>query len=137
MYLTISYISNASEHLKSEDIEMMMIETERCNINNNIRGILVYSDQAFFQVLEGEYRKVMSLFEKIEKDSRHYNVLKILETKSSESRYKKFSSKYITFYKEKATMEIVKFLDNNEEHMPDRKLHNLIVYQSKILANMY
>ncbi|KZS41118.1 hypothetical protein AWE51_23495 [Aquimarina aggregata] len=55
MFLTISYVSSASEKLTIEDIEMLMIDTKVNNNRNNIRGILVYIDRNFFQIIEGEY----------------------------------------------------------------------------------
>lgn len=136
MFLTISYISSVSEKLTNEDIETLFIDTKEFNNVNDIRGILLYSDQTFFQIIEGQYDVIKSLFDKIQQDYRHYNILKILETKSTERRYSRFNSKYITYNKEEANIELIKFLELNNENMPDQKLHSLIVYQSKILLNM-
>ncbi|MBQ4822451.1 BLUF domain-containing protein [Aquimarina sp. MMG016] len=137
MLLTICYISNASEKLKSEDIEMLMVETKAFNNANNIGGILIYSDLTFFQIIEGEYDLIKSLFKKIEQDYRHYNVLKILETKSTKMRYERFNSKYITYHREEANIELQKFLEIDDNNMSDHELHNLVVYQSKVLSNIY
>lgn len=137
MFLTISYISNLSQKLTSEDIERLFVDTKEFNNTNDIRGILICSDQTFFQIIEGHYELIKSLFEKIQQDNRHYNILKILETKSTIRRYARFNSRYITYYKEEANTELIKFLESNNENMPDQKLHSLIVYQSKILMNMH
>ena len=137
MFLTISYISSASEKLSIEDIETLMMDTKLFNNQNNIKGILIYVNQTFFQVIEGEYTIIKSLFKRIEQDYRHYNVLKILEKKSTVSRYDRFSGNYITYYSEKASEELLKFLEQNCENIPDQKLHDFIVYQSKVLLNTY
>ncbi|WP_281990754.1 BLUF domain-containing protein [Aquimarina aggregata] len=136
MFLTISYVSSASEKLTIEDIEMLMIDTKVNNNRNNIRGILVYIDRNFFQIIEGEYHKTMSLFQSIQRDNRHYNILKILETKSLHRKYKRFNSNYITSCSEEASYSLLKFLEISNEDIPDLRLHDLIVDQSKALLSM-
>ncbi len=136
MFLTISYLSSASQRLTDEDIETLMVDTKTFNNENNIKGILIYSDHTFFQIMEGEYHTITSLFERIEKDNRHYGILKILETKCDQRRYDRFNSHYITYNKNRAKTELLKFLEINNDHMPDKRLHDLIVYQSKVLLNI-
>lgn len=52
--------------------------------NNNkrleITGMLLYADKRFIQVLEGEKQTVLSLYNTIQKDSRHFNSKIVLET---------------------------------------------------------
>jgi len=136
MFLTISYISNASDKLASEDVEALMVDTKTFNDENNIKGILIYSDNTFFQIIEGEYYQVLSLFERIKNDIRHYGILKILERKCDQRRYDRFKSHYVIYNSNKANTELLKFLEINNDHMPDQKLHDLIVYQSKVLLNI-
>ncbi len=137
MYLTISYISNVSETLTQEGVETVMMETKMNNNSLDIRGILICVDQTFFQIIEGECDSIRSLYKKIEEDDRHYNLIKILETKTEKRRYKRFNSNYITYNNDSANIELIKFLETNIEDMTDKKLHDLIVYQSKILLNRY
>ena len=50
---------------------------EECRTNNakcDITGILLYHNQSFFQVLEGDRSVVEALFEKVASDSRHTRV---------------------------------------------------------------
>jgi len=136
MFLTISYISNASDKLTVEDVEALMVDVKIFNDENNIKGILIYSDNTFFQIIEGEYHQILSLFERIKKDIRHYGILKILERKCDQSRYDRFNGHYITYNNNKANAELLRFLEINSDHMPDQKLHNLIVYQFKVLLSI-
>ena len=136
MYLTISYLSNASSELSHEEIENLMTDTKYFNDSNNISGILVYSDFTFFQVLEGESNMITTLFEKIKNDKRHYNVLKILEITSQNRRYYRYTTKFIVSYTNKALHELVKILENTDESIKDKNLHSLILYQSKILSSL-
>jgi len=137
MFLTISYISNAVSGLTSDDIETLMVDTKLFNNQHNIRGILIYVDQTFSQIIEGEYDKTMSLFKRIEKDNRHYNVLKMLETKSTQRKFERFNGNYITYNSQQASAEFLKFLEVDNESLADQNLHDLIVCQSKVLLNQY
>ncbi|SHI76721.1 BLUF domain-containing protein [Aquimarina spongiae] len=136
MFLTICYISNASEKLTDQDIETLLLDAKVFNNQNNISGILIYSDFTFFQVIEGEYNIIKSLFERIEQDYRHYNILKILEIKSEKKEYHKYNTNFITHNKKKANQELLKVIENNQ-HIFSQKLHNFIVYQSKSLMSIY
>ena len=132
MFLTISYLSSASDQLKDEDIQALMTETRAFNNANNIKGVLIYSDKTFFQIIEGEYDRVKSLFRKILKDSRHHAVLKILERKSIKRQYVRFTNNFITYNSEQANQDLLKFLDKNRRAMNNDNLHNLILYESKM-----
>ncbi len=136
MFLTISYISNVSNNLTNEDIESILIGAKKFNDQNDIKGILIYSDQTFFQIIEGEYNKTLALFRRIEKDYRHYGILRILQTKCSQRRYHRFNSHYITYNRNRANTELMKFIEINNNNMPEKKLHNLILHQSRVLSNM-
>jgi len=133
MFLTISYISNVSHKLSKEEIEIILSDAKTNNNNNGISGILIYADTTFFHTLEGEHDKIVALFKKIEDDDRHYNVLKLMETKSSKRRYNRFTSKYIVGNTQKASSEFIKFLEINIDNMADRKLHDLIISRSNML----
>lgn len=54
---------------------------EKCCLNNailKITGILLYKDGSFFQILEGDKEVVETLFEKISKDKRHNQIIKVI-----------------------------------------------------------
>ncbi|WP_159090807.1 BLUF domain-containing protein [Aquimarina aquimarini] len=131
---TISYISNASQ-LSPEEIEEVLINAKINNNKKGINGVLIYVNETFFQVIEGSQHLVETLFEKIQKDQRHFNVLKVFETKTCEKKFSRFNSNYITFNEESATVELLKFLDTGKENNPD--LHNVIVNQAKILLKNF
>lgn len=137
MFLTISYVSNVSDQLTKEDIKQLMMKIKRDNNSKNIRGILIYVNKTFFQIIEGEYTQIKSLYGKIKTDGRHQHILKILEKKSTTRRYRNFNSNYITYCNERPSADLLNFLESNNHNMPDKKLSDLIVYQSKVLLNMY
>lgn len=57
-----------------QDLRDILTEARDFNDLNGICGVLYYADNAFFQCLEGEQEVVERLFEKIQKDQRHYNI---------------------------------------------------------------
>ena len=43
-----------------------------------IKGVLLYSEGNFFQILEGEKDVVLPIYHTLEKDSRHYGLIQIM-----------------------------------------------------------
>lgn len=78
MQHVICYISTATDDFKPEDIQPIMEEWEKMNSTKEIKGILLYSDGHFFQVLEGEKGRVLELFFKIKNDSRHTDIIQVM-----------------------------------------------------------
>jgi len=52
------------------------------NDRENVTGILVYHDDAFLQVLEGDETSVRKIFKRIEKDPRHAGLATLRSQKS-------------------------------------------------------
>lgn len=88
MRYAISYVSSAIEGLSDKEIDRVLYQTKTFNNENDITGLLVYSEGNFFQLIEGEVEVVKDLYyNKIEKDSRHHNIVKFLEKKITEASY--------------------------------------------------
>jgi adenylate cyclase len=73
----IIYISNITNPLSIIEIEEIGIISSQSNIKVNLTGLLVYFDEIFYQVIEGEDEDVNRLYLKIKKDPRHKNVLRL------------------------------------------------------------
>lgn len=65
------YTSARSKSCDDAEIEKILEASRRNNKALGVTGMLVYTQDRFLQVLEGEHDKVMSLYHKIEKDRRH------------------------------------------------------------------
>jgi hypothetical protein len=78
MQHAICYISTAAKDFSDEEIQKLLAEWKENNSKHNIRGILLYSEGHFFQVLEGEKKNVLRLYEEIQQDSRHINLIQVL-----------------------------------------------------------
>ncbi|MDZ4756457.1 MAG: BLUF domain-containing protein [Phycisphaerae bacterium] len=67
---------------------------EKARINNKalgITGMLLYTDRCFFQVLEGEQGQLHRLFEIIDRDPRHGDVVTIIDEPISERSFSEWS----------------------------------------------
>ena len=69
------YVSNRSANCTSEEIENILGSCKKNNPDLDITGVLLYSETKFIQYVEGDYKKIMGLFDKIKFDKRHENVV--------------------------------------------------------------
>ncbi len=79
MRYAIAYISNRSQSTTDEDVNLILSQADQYNNKNKITGLLVYSDENFFQLIEGEKNEIVQLFEKIKNDQRHKTLIKFFE----------------------------------------------------------
>jgi hypothetical protein len=74
---TISYLSRIKEGIDENAIGDVFAITQKNNLANNISGTLLFTEGFFFQVLEGPRATLASLFQKIQQDKRHKDILLI------------------------------------------------------------
>ncbi|NQZ75896.1 MAG: BLUF domain-containing protein [Ekhidna sp.] len=74
------YKSKRAESTTDADIQDILKACERHNPKADISGVLVHSNNSFFQYLEGKKEYIESLYDKIKTDPRHYDCeLELLE----------------------------------------------------------
>ncbi|GAB2762273.1 BLUF domain-containing protein [Salinimicrobium soli] len=78
MQHVICYVSTASSELNTSKIEELLEKWQEWNSEKDIKGVLLYSDGHFFQVLEGEKARVLELFVKIKNDPRHNDIIQVV-----------------------------------------------------------
>lgn len=78
MQHVICYVSTATNELDASEIEKLLEEWQKSNSKKDIRGVLLYSDGHFFQVLEGEKARVLELFFEIKNDPRHDDLIQVV-----------------------------------------------------------
>ncbi len=71
------YVSKRAASCTDDEIQNILNACERNNTHSDATGVLLYSDKKFIQYLEGDYRKITSLYDKIKTDSRHEDVILI------------------------------------------------------------
>ncbi|NAS29513.1 hypothetical protein GTQ40_00875 [Flavobacteriaceae bacterium R38] len=77
MIHTICYFSTAHPSLQQEELESLFIYSKENNQKKEVSGILVHADGNFMQVLEGDKKTINELYQKIAKDTRHSNIIKV------------------------------------------------------------
>ena len=75
--MQLMYISRAKKHFTKEELEELVAKANSNNRHIDVTGSLVYNDGVFLQVLEGEQKKLLDLYNIIKEDERHHKVTKI------------------------------------------------------------
>ncbi len=119
MRYTISYVSTVSSNLSDTDIENLMNYVREHNNLLNITGILLHSDGNFFQVLEGEKEIIKMMFERIKKDARHYNIIKMLDKEISDNSFSAYHSSFTVISGHYGNTELQQFLKNEKDYNPE------------------
>ena len=80
MIKTICYISDSIEHESVDKLKTLYLKARANNQKYNITGVLIYNNQNFLQVLEGEEAIVNATYERIKFDRRHKNIFEVINT---------------------------------------------------------
>ncbi len=115
----ISYVSTITPDLSDVDIRELMEFVKHKNSLLNITGILIYSEGNFFQILEGESEVVKSIFEKIKKDPRHYNIIKMLDKEIKNNSFSAYYSPFTVISDHYSQTELHQFLKNEKDYNPE------------------
>lgn len=77
MIFQLCYVSKTSASSEQLMIDLREILSEALYFNrlNSIRGALFFANQYFFQCLEGEKEAVLQLFDRIQNDIRHDEII--------------------------------------------------------------
>lgn len=73
------YRSRSTNQLKKDKVVAMSKHFAVRNRDRDITGMLVFDGQYFMQVLEGPRQKVTALYELIQTDPRHEEVVTVLD----------------------------------------------------------
>ena len=77
MLSNLVYVSYRKPECTEGEIQNILDACQRNNKELDITGVLLYSDKQFVQYLEGEYKTIYGLYDKIKTDNRHKNVVLI------------------------------------------------------------
>lgn len=94
MLYHLIYISHATHSFSQDELEKLLISARRNNKKGGITGMLLYLNDKFIQVLEGEKKEVKKLLSLIELDPRHRKVSVLLEGSTRERVFKTWSMGY-------------------------------------------
>lgn len=126
MLSQLIYVSNRKPTCTQQEIDNILISCKKNNPPLNITGVLLYSDTKFIQLVEGDAKVIMALYDKIKLDNRHSNPVMIsygaIKEKSFPSWHmgnKKFSGSDVEFKTDITAMDKAIFnniLNGKEEN---------------------
>lgn len=96
MRYAISYVSTANPDLNEEDIASLFKQVNEFNKHHDITGVLLYAETNFFQLIEGEEMVIKNLYSRIEKDSRHNNIIKFVDKPVDKPAFDGYISRFVT-----------------------------------------
>jgi hypothetical protein len=73
------YRSRATAPFDRAEIGRILATARRVNAEHAVTGLLLYSDQSFLQVLEGDEADVRATFARIEDDPRHTDLAVLVD----------------------------------------------------------
>ncbi len=117
----IIYLSSADNSVDESELESLLNKSRINNESKDITGILLHIDGDFIQVLEGEEKLVIELYNKISKDKRHRGIIMVSKGEVEKRQFADWSMGYkATYYKEINKIDGLKEFDrvalfNNNE----------------------
>ena len=104
----LNYHSISKLELSFEDLDNILAKAISVNSEKNITGCLIYHNNRFVQILEGEKKDVLNVYQKIKADKRHHTVTLLWEN-SIDNRY--FPEWNMAFHQPNHT-NIIEFVNN-------------------------
>jgi hypothetical protein len=84
-------MSFSSKVMSEIELNGFLATIRRKNLVQNITGLLLYSDEVFIQIIEGEKDMIHHLFKLISQDPRHFNMVKLIEEPISKRAFPSWS----------------------------------------------
>lgn len=91
---SLVYYSIASPMLTEKDVDAILRKARDFNSVREITGCLLYFNDQFVQILEGQKSHILELYERIKHDKRHLNPTVIVETEIEDRVFPTWSMAY-------------------------------------------
>lgn len=82
----ITYISRLNSPLSESETDEIGVVANRNNQRQNITGVLIHFEGLFFQIIEGDDERIDRLYDSIQKDRRHADILCLKSESQVEAR---------------------------------------------------
>ena len=92
--ILLAYSSVAIRHFDRDSLVELLTFSRNFNDSHGLTGMLLYVDESFFQILEGKPDELHALYGRIERDSRHTDVIKLLEIPIENRAFARWSMGY-------------------------------------------
>jgi Sensors of blue-light using FAD len=91
----IVYSSRATHPMSAESLKKILTDARIGNEKHHVTGALIFTEDVFFQILEGEENVVRQLMQSIKKDSRHASVKVFYEAEVDSPAFGSWSMAYL------------------------------------------
>lgn len=128
MLKTICYISDSRSNESIESIKKIYKKAKENNLTNNITGILIFHNGNFLQVLEGLEENVNETFDKIRFDTRHRNIIKVININVEERIFEDYNFGFTVVKSSTEFEELNEYLNwlKNADHQIANKLITMV-----------
>lgn len=124
---TICYVSTSNPSLTKEEIQSLFKQVDEYNHTLGFTGFLTYSFGRFFQVLEGDPKDVLTLYEDhIKKDLRHSEIFEVFNHSVPQQVFLKYNSKFKVVTKIEELQHIETYLSANRSDDNSDKISRLL-----------
>jgi hypothetical protein len=114
----VLYFSRANRHFSNAELQELARRAGEMNASKGITGALLFVDQSFIQIIEGEQQSIDELLSIIEGDSRHRDMKIILDRQARSRDFYDWSMGLITpaqAHESEAVWEIDPFSKDNDD----------------------
>ena len=92
--ILLAYSSVATRHFDRDSLVQLLTLARNFNESHGLTGMLLYVDESFFQILEGDPDELHALYERIEHDMRHAKIVKLIEMPIDKRTFARWSMGY-------------------------------------------
>ncbi|MBI9059275.1 MAG: BLUF domain-containing protein [Labilibaculum sp.] len=131
----IVYLSVSKQELSEKELADFLSVIRAKNKKLQVSGLLLYNEGMFIQVVEGEKKTVQNLFQNVKNDSRHSNIVKLLEEDIAKRSFPDWSMGF-KIISNKETENIPGFSDLLKEEIASEPMPG-IAEQVVILLNSF
>ena len=116
-------MSDSREYESLDDLKTLYSKAKKNNLDYNITGILIYHNGNFLQVLEGLEKDVDRTYKRISLDSRHGNILKVINIDIEQRIFEDYNFGFTVINSSKEFDELdeyLKWLKNAENKLANK-----------------
>jgi len=89
--ILLAYSSVGTHHFDQSELVDLLTFARKFNDQHGLTGMLLYVNESFFQILEGDPKTLHDLYFRIERDKRHAHVIKLIEMPISDRSFSEWS----------------------------------------------
>ncbi|MCR8826183.1 BLUF domain-containing protein [Pseudosulfitobacter koreensis] len=125
------YVSSSTEPISPDEISRILETSRQNNDRDDVTGLLLYHDQLFFQVLEGDQVCVQECFDRIKRDRRHGSTSVVWEYQVERRAFPQWSMGYakpedLSEESRSAAISLSKLLHKPADAREDPVIANLV-----------